>query len=481
MQLPKAYVLVGVFIALIVVGVVGILTLQPPSDLLPKAEISIETISPNADGDSDLAVLSYSLSRNANVSIIFENEANDIFYFREAEPRSEGDYSVQFSGVVDGYVLPDETIDGTVERRLIPNGSYTWTIRATDDEGDTQSRTGKLTITDADTELPLITGFDLSSTIFTPNQDGVRDRIRVNVFLAKASDLKVFLEDQKGAQIFLGERLLGREPGEPGNHEYDYDGGVDDGYEPPADGNYALYAVAQDAVGQRISRQKTITIDNGGLPQMEIIAQSTGATVCFSRLPWDEKYANDLNTIGEKIAPPDSSCSSNATLTLEEGDLLVFTLTIRNYGRTEVRTIGPFPGTVYQFNQQSNSLGYLEEDGAFRIGIDCATTLSNYPWRWAIGDLNVLRTVEDEELGDTFYYLDANENNDVQAVVWGAIRMTEIFEARNPQNCWAGLIHEGVNVDPFQNQVGVRQIKLVPKGELGLEDRPEVSNALFGG
>ena len=461
MQLPKWIVLMGALVALVVVGIIGSLLIQPPQDLITRAEFSTDTISPNADGEDDLAVFSYGISKNATVDIVFVNEdTHETFHFRQDKNRSAGDYNVNFSGVVDGYTKEDEEIyNGIVERRLMPNGRYTWTLTAESEEGDTQEISGKFTIVEADSELPLLQSFEISSDVFTPNQDGVRDRVRVNVFLNKEADLKVYLEDQKGVKTFLAEREGGRDAGDAGSHEFDFDGGVDDGFEPPVDGTYTLYAVAQDAEGQRVVRHQTLKIENGGLPQMEIMAQTTGATVCFYRVPWEERFYSEMDNLGDLIDLPEGSCSDVSTLTLEQGDLLVFKLTVRNYGRTPVRTIGPFPGTVYQINQQSNSLGYLDKDGVWRIGIDCAGTTSDFPWRWGIGTPNKnLTEVNDPEFDDTFYYLEA----DAQSEVWGAIRMMEILEERNPRNCWAGLIHEGVNIDPFQRTVGTRPIKLVP-------------------
>ena len=42
--------------------------------------------------------------------------------------------------------------------------------------------------------------------------------------------------------------------------------------------------------------------------------------------------------------------------------------------------------------------------------------------------------------------------------------MTEV-KARNPQNCWAGLIHEDVAISLRNNHVGMRSIMVVdPEG-----------------
>ena len=58
--------------------------------------------------------------------------------------------------------------------------------------------------------------------------------------------------------------------------------------------------------------------------------------------------------------------------------------------------------------------------------------------------------------GNTYRYLPAG----ARAVVWGAVRMTDL-EAYNPQDCWAGLIHEGVEIAPVNQNVGARSVMLV--------------------
>lgn len=454
----KLWTIGAALVALGVVAVVGYILLRPPGDLIQDAGFSINTISPNADGVDDVAVFSYSIARNANVTLVFTHENGQRYVFRENQARARGDYNVAFSGVVDGYLLPNETIEGVVERRLLPNGRYSWSLEARDEDGEIATAIGTFEITAADSQLPLISMFEVSPTTFTPNQDGVRDRVRVNAFLEKEADLAVYLEDENGAQRYLSERLQGREPGDMGNHEFDYDGGVDDGYEPPADGTYRLYAVAQDMVGQRVVRSGTLTIEQGGLPLAEIQPQALGISVCFTTLDWDDRYYTDNVAAGDLIEIPDWNCSNQSTVTLEQGDLLVFHLTVKNVGSTPIRTFGPFPGTVYEFSQRSSTLGYLEPAGTFRVGIDCDSALSDYPWRWAIAPQDELTVVFDAISNDTFYYLQPDQS----AEVWGAIRMTDVYEAQNPQNCWAGLIHEKVNIDPFQNRVGAREVEIVP-------------------
>lgn len=470
MAISRIYTIFGAVIALVVVGIGGYLVLQPPGGLVSGVGFSEAVLTPNADGEGDIVVFSYSLARTANISLQFETEDGQVFMFRENESRPPGDYSVNFSGVVDGYRLPDEPpIEGTIERRLIPDGNYLWTFTATNEEDGTVIKTGTLRVEDSDSQLPIISAFDVFPEQFSPNQDGINDRISVNVFLEKAADLTVYLVGEEGERIYLAERLLDREPGEPGNHEFDYDGGVDDGFEPPEDDPYTLFAVAQDDEGQRIVRSRDIEITGGGLPQVEIAPQPTGANVCFSVLPWDDRYLNTEALEGDIIAIPESDCSDLRTIEMQQGDLLAFRLTVRNYGRTDVRTHGPFAGTVYQYDQLPPALSAPESDGAVRVGIHCQSSGVDNPWRWGLGTTDDL--IEREIGGRTFYYLKAG----AIVQVWGAIRMTEIVVERNPQNCHASLIHEGVRL--FNQNVGTRQIELFPDvlSDLTPSDEPETN------
>ncbi|MCB9438521.1 MAG: hypothetical protein H6673_16235 [Anaerolineales bacterium] len=460
--MSKALLVAGMVIALVLVGVVGVVILRPPQALIRDAGFSVDIITPNADGEDDIAVFSYDLARNAKVSLSFEREDGSIYVFRTNEQRSGPQhYSVNFSGVVDGFSLPDDgDLQANIERRLIPDGRYTWTFVA-ENEDERETETGTLVIMGGDTQLPLINAFDLSSDYFTPNQDGVRDRVTISIYLAKEADLQVYLQDAEGVKYFVSEVELGRNPGEAGNHQFDYDGGVDDGFEPPADGDYTLYAVAQDAVGQRVVRTATFAIQDGGLPQAEIATQVVGSLVCFSVLPWDERYASTRELQGDIIDIPESNCADQTKLVMEQGDLLAFRLTVLNYGDTPIRTAGPFPGAVYSFEQLYNSLGELQKPGTFRVGVHCDTVITDHPWRWGIASPDELVEVFDPQLDDTFYYLEPDEG----AVVWGAIRMTEIYDEQNPQNCYASLIHEGVRI--VQRAVGSRSVEILPRS---LED-----------
>jgi hypothetical protein len=256
--------------------------------------------------------------------------------------------------------------------------------------------------------------------------NNLHDRVEINLYLAKEADLLVYLIDENGDQIFIPQFQGGRQPGDEGRHSFEYDGGIDNGSDPPPDGEYTVIAEAEDAEGQRVRRISHLTLSNGGVPFAEIVGQPAGDTV---------RYSSETVIVGE---------------------VLYFELTVENYGDSPIRTTGPYPGFVYEQDDLFTSTGFFEESGAWRVGIHCETCLVDYPWRWSLGDVSSLTPIPDSN-GNVHYYLLPGQ----RAVITGGIRLTDIVESRNPQNFWAGLIHEDVGIAPLNNRVDPRSIEII--------------------
>ena len=374
--------------------------------LLTDVSIAPEAISPNADGIEDVTRISYHLNGSANLSIYFVDEDGNRHYFRDSRRRSEGDYGVDFGGVVNGTMLPD--------------GSYTWVVEATDDNGDTLSESGTLVVQDADTSKPELQGFSLYPKVFTPNQDGINDRVDINYYLTKEAEVVVYLIAPDGQERYpIAEVERDIEPGEPGFHTYDYEGGVDLGAEPPPDGNYTVYAEAVDTVGNRTIVTDTLTIAEGGVPRADIVS----ANVDF--------YNPDT---GDNVVPL--------------GQTLAFTLTVENFGSVPIRTNGPTSGTHYRSDQNFNTFEEFQSSGTWRVGIDYEGNPSYaYPYRWAVGNLDELekRLIN----GNEEYFLMPGQ----RAVVTGSIEIVDVPADRDTVEFWAGLIHEDVRIDAFNDHV----------------------------
>ena len=283
MRVPFAVTLVAVAAGAILVFIAGSLILKPPLALIANAGFDRETISPNADGEDDVAVFSYMLRRPAAISLALTSADGRTFYFRQDQPRADDDYKVLFSGVVNGFLHEGESIYGEIERRLIPNGAYAWRLEAEPDDGQQETVSGSLLVKDGDTPLPVMSEFRIAPDIFSPNQDGVADRVSINIYLEKDVErLDVFLEGPDGSRIPISARVEERQYGEAGRHRFDYEGGIDLGVDPPPDGSYQVIALAQDKVGQRIRMEGQLTIETGGKPYAEIKPQAVGVDVAFA-------------------------------------------------------------------------------------------------------------------------------------------------------------------------------------------------------
>ena len=399
----------------LVAAIAVVLSACGQQPLLTQVSFDRNLITPNADGHSDVLKITYNLNRSAEVSITFEDGAGNRYTFRDRAyrgPSVERPYEVLFSGVVDGYVLPGESFDQfEVKRRVLQDGDYIWMVEATDQEGHTEQVTGTLTIADADTALPELRNLTVSPSVFTPNRDGINDRARINVSLSKAeTTLSVYLLGEDGTRypVERDAQTLARQ-GEAGLYAFDYDAGVDDGVHPPPDGTYVVYAEARDRVGQHTVATTSLTIRDGGLPM---------AYIFNGDVEW-------------------------STSSVPIGETLTFTLTVDNDGSAPIRTSGPAPGAVYDTDQNYATLDEYIQSGVFRVGIHCENATTNYPWRWAVGDETVL--VE----RDGHLYLPPF----TRAVVTGSIRFVDVMGARNPQYCWAGLIHEDVEIAPVNDRV----------------------------
>jgi hypothetical protein len=400
--------------------------------LLSDVSISPDVISPNADGVDDATNIAYKLSRNATLSIYFENAAGERFYFRRARPRSAGDYQVQWGGGINqAYWLENDYTRQLVKSWVLPDGTYTWVIEAVDEEGETVRAEGQIRLSDGDAEVPELRQFGVAVPEFTPNQDGLRDRTGVSYLLTKDVDsVQVYLYDPQAPDVHypLEEQERTVEPGEAGYHYYDYDGGVDRGADPPPDGTYVVQAEARDLAGYHVVVSDTLTIVDGGKPR---------ALVVNGEIEWGGAVRSLEGT----------------EIWLPLGATLCFTSYVENYGQVPIRTSGPPPGTLYRSDQNFNTLAaeqgqdsYHEQPGLWRFGVNFDVSQTDFPYRWAVGKPEELRCEMIE--GTEQCFLDPGQRGTVQ----GCIEMVGPFP-REEIFGWGGLIHQWVGINTENNYV----------------------------
>ena len=373
--------------------------------LLHDVSIRPQTISPNADGVEDVAEIKYSLSRQSRITIYFVDEKGKRHYFREGNRRSKGERTAYFGGVIDGTLLPD--------------GEYTCVFVAEDQRGRTERMEKDFVISGGDKVHLRIENLNIWPQAFTPNRDGITDRVTIGYNLNKQAErVEVYLLDDQGNKYPVPEDEI-REMGSPGTHEHDYDAGIDLGATPPPNGTYTVVVEAVDAVGNQAKQTGELTIREGGVPRVEIVNRAA-------------RFSPDVVALG---------------------NTLTFTCTVKNIGTVPVRTKGPEPGTTYSTSQNFNTLGEYLEPGVFRVGLDFeGNSLGRtYPFRWQLGKDEELEVIE-TEIGPQKYLMPEQT-----VTVVGHLRVEDRpFDAK--PYYWIGLIHEEVEI--VQDHVEPTQIAI---------------------
>jgi len=374
-------------------------------ELLYDVSIRPTTISPNADGIDDVAEIKYSLSAQSTISIYLLDEGGRRHDFRVEQRRSKGDRTAYFGGVIDD--------------RLLPDGTYTVVFEAHSEAGETGRVEREITLVDGDRDLLEIRGLSVWPPKFTPNRDGISDRVTISYVLSKpATRVEVYVLGEDGTKYPVAEDKI-REMGAPGAHEHDYDAGIDLGATPPPDGEYTVVVEAEDAVGNKARVSDTLIIEGGGVPRVEIV----NAAAQFS------------------------------DTTVPLGGTLTFTCTVKNIGTVPVRTKGPESGSTYTFfSENFNTKEQYEEPGIWRVGLDFEGNASRiYPFRWQLGTDDELTVIE-TEIGPQKYLMPGQT-----VTVEGSLYFEDPPIKTEPA-FWLGLIHEQVAV--VQDRVGPTYVSI---------------------
>ncbi len=376
--------------------------------LLSNVTLNPDGISPFAGSPNLATTIHYTVGRDAFVSIYLLDAAGARHDFRAAQPRAAGAYDSLFNGAINNRVLPD--------------GKYTLVVEAKDAAGQTAKIEKALTITQADSTPPELLNFTVFPDTFTPNQDGIQDRVAIRYFLTKPAKVDVYLTNgrdrfevaEKKTTLCLKDELSCM-----GAHEYDYDGGIDLLATPPPDGTYTVIAEAVDAIGNRTRAEKQLTIKDGGIPR---------ATIKNSGVEWSP------------LPLPSTQLAQNA-LQVPLGGTLSFTVTVQNIGPVPIRTSGPEPGTLYTTSENFNTKQAFEEPGVWRVGLDSEgnSVGRSYPYRWQIGSSKELKHVTID--GKEYLYLMPGQ----RVTVSGSVKIVDKPPRINVYY-WVGLVQEDVRI-----------------------------------
>ncbi len=278
-----------------------------PAPLLHDVSITPTTITPDGDGDGDVALIRYAVGQTAAVSIRLVASSGQEYVWRADAVRAPGNYESAFGGIVAG--------------RMVPQGAYHVLVTARTAGGETAQAEGELVVSGGDREPPTLSGFTVLPKRFTPNQDGLDDRVSISYRLEERAEVRIWLQTPGGDYVtdILAAKSRADDPGAIGPHVYEYDAGVDADAPPPPDGDYLVVAEARDGVGNVARAEAPLTIRDGGQPRAGLQGD----------VAWSAR-----------VVPL--------------GGTLWFTATVANVGATPLRTRGPEPGAVYANNTSFN-------------------------------------------------------------------------------------------------------------------------------
>ncbi len=358
-KLERRLVLGALVLCVAAVGAV-VAACAPGGPLLVSVRVAPDAISPNGDGREDVAAIAYRLARPCFLSIALVDERGTSYFFRDRERRSAGEYEAKFSGVVETpvSVTPFYTV---TQASVLPDDHYTVVVTAEEANGHRETVQASLTIVGGDASPPGFGDFSVFTPsydpkfqatrgdriIFSPNRDGIGDRVAVSYWLTKEATVQVYLvrtDDPKHVVYPIAEVAKLK----PGRHDHDYEGGVDLGNTPPPNGDYLVVGEAQDAIGNHVVVTAPLTIRDGGVPLAQIVSSSISPT------------------------------------TVPIGGQLRIEVIVENVGTVAIRSQGPYSGTVYTTEENFNTKGFFENPGVFRVGVDFEgnTAGRKYPFRW---------------------------------------------------------------------------------------------------
>ncbi|MCS6802019.1 MAG: hypothetical protein NZ773_08785 [Dehalococcoidia bacterium] len=327
-----------------------------PTPLLSGVAISAPVISPNGDSIDDEAIITYTVGRQAFVSILFRDGAGREYLFRDREPRSAGSYQARFNGVA-------PVDDGKATRRVMPDGPYTFTVIAEDLAGERAEATGQVTLVNGDHRPVMITNLVLSLpgaagqvatrsaevVEISPNGDGVDDEAIISYGISKDAEVVVFAKDANGRVILIDERT----PRKAALYTHYWNGTASGRLVP--DGAYTIHVQAFDKAGNVSEEVRTLVVRGAGKPDLRITRVEFTPTA------------------------------------IPIGGTLNVTIHVRNFGEVPIKTMGPPPGTHYRtdqtFNYWTDETGtpkYYERPGRWRVAVSWNTAGSPYPIRWGL-------------------------------------------------------------------------------------------------
>jgi flagellar hook assembly protein FlgD len=206
-------------------------------------------ISPNSDGIYDALRLTYTVRRPLETLTLraYRLSTRTLAGERALPGTAVGPHAYDWDGLLGGATIAD----GQYVVQVVGVRDGTSFAAPAANMADRILNVASFTVT-VDTTPPSIRAIGASSARFSPNGDGVKDRVLLTTTVTGSTRWTLELLD--------GSTLLGRVRGTGSTVRYSWDGRRSDGVRMP-NGTYTVRVTAVDALGNRSNRTRTVTID----------------------------------------------------------------------------------------------------------------------------------------------------------------------------------------------------------------------------
>ncbi|MBI5303369.1 MAG: hypothetical protein HY868_14635 [Chloroflexi bacterium] len=285
----------------------------------------------------------------------------------------------------------------------------------------------------ANTSIPVIT-----QVAFAPTSAVVGDVMQISVTITNASDATLATQGPDPGFVYdEGDTFITRGFGDVGGA---YRIGVD------FDGHAGIDHSYRWGLGSPLAPGETRTI-TGGIRFKTMQARNYWVGLVHERIAWlQDRIGTQLITVNLPIQVTSVTFSPT---TIEAGQTLSVSITVRNNGTVELPTQGPDPGFLYEEGDSFYSRGFPDTMGSLRVGVDFDGRIGvDHPYRWGFGS--------PLQPGET-------------RTITGAIRLRTVRVA----NYWAGLVQE--RVAWIQDRQGTQAITVnTPSAQ-----PPRITNVTF--
>lgn len=395
------YLLIMTMLAATLLGIGGCAA----GPLLSNVTVAPSTISPNGDGNQDVTILSYRIGQPSTVSIWLEDQHGQRYILRDRVRRfpSTEHYQLRFDGTVP---------EGDSQRRVLPDGTYTYVVEVYGDDGSVAREQGQLVINGAAVVRPEILDLAVIPNPFSPDEDAIDDVTNFTYRLPITATISIDITDSRGQRY----PLLTRQEQPFGTQRFTWGGRTIEGALLPG-GVYTYTITAEDTAGNRVVERGSVTIASAGQTEARIT------------------YAY--------IAPSE----------VMRGHPITVTVRVKNTGQVPIRTFGPPSGFRYTTNDTFASVEnhrWADRGGGYwRVGLGYEGNGNAYPFRWALSN----KPPEQWKVPGVEDWLNPGEEVEITGSV-------VIYQFEDKMTFFVGLIHEGVSFPATRQAMKVIKVGL---------------------